>query len=130
MTRTDQNVETARYQKDIATRLGLDPQNLIFNYKQKNETVRLDLVTVNPKHDQSFLFHTVTGTDKIDALKKMLDYIESHYHNESSLTHRICMKPWISFTTAATLASIKYSALPLTRYRKTPKSPKGDFEIQ
>jgi hypothetical protein len=86
MTRTDQNVETARYQKDIATRLGLDPQNLIFNYKQKNETVRLDLVTVNPKHDQSFLFHTVTGTDKIDALKKMLDYIESHYHNESSLT--------------------------------------------
>ena len=72
MTRTDQNVETARYQKDIASRLGLDAENLIFNYKQKNETVRLDLVTVNPKHDQSFLFHTVTGTDKIDALKKML----------------------------------------------------------
>ncbi len=86
MTRTDQNVETARYQKDIAARLGLDGENLIFNYKQKNETVRLDLVTVNPKHDQSFLFHTVTGTDKIDALKKMLDYIDQHYHNESSLT--------------------------------------------
>ncbi|MFM2306554.1 MAG: hypothetical protein RLZZ367_1223 [Bacteroidota bacterium] len=86
MTRTDQNVETARYQKDIATRLGLDAENLIFNYKQKNETVRFDLVTVNPKHDQSFLFHTVTGTDKIDALKKMLEYIDQHYHNESSLT--------------------------------------------
>jgi len=86
MTRTDQNVETARYQKDIATRLGLDPQNLIFNYKQKNETVRLDLVTVNPKHEQSFLFHSITGTDKIDALQKMLDYIDQHYHNESSLT--------------------------------------------
>ncbi|HRG88401.1 MAG TPA: hypothetical protein PLW44_05230 [Chitinophagales bacterium] len=86
MTRTDQNVETARYQKDIASRLGLDAENLIFNYKQKNETVRLDLVTVNPKHDQSFLFHTVTGTDKIDALKKMLEYIDQHYHNESSLT--------------------------------------------
>jgi hypothetical protein len=86
MTRTDQNVEMARYQKDIAVRLGLDPQNLIFNYKQKNETVRLDLVTVNPKHEQSFLFHTVTGTDKIDALNKMLSYIDEHYHNESSLT--------------------------------------------
>jgi len=86
MTRQDQNVETAKYQKDIAVRLGLDPQNLIFNYKQKNETVRLDLVTVNPKHEQSFLFHTVTGTDKIDALKKMLDYIEQHYANEGSLT--------------------------------------------
>lgn len=86
MTRQDQNVEIARYQKDIAVRLGLDPQNLIFNYKQKNETVRLDLVTVNPKHDQSFLFHTITGTDKIDALKKMLEYITQHYHNESSMT--------------------------------------------
>ena len=86
MTRQDQNVEVARYQKDIAVRLGLDPQNLIFNYKQKNETVRLDLVTVNPKHDQSFLFHSITGTDKIDALKKMLEYIDQYYHNESSLT--------------------------------------------
>lgn len=86
MTRQDQNVETARYQKDIAVRLGLDPQNLIFNYKQKNETVRLDLVTVNSKHDQSFLFHSIIGTDKIDALKKMLEYIDQHYHNESSLT--------------------------------------------
>ena len=48
--------------------------------------MRLDLVTVNPKHDQSFLFHSITGTDKIDALKKMLEYIDQHYHNESSLT--------------------------------------------
>jgi hypothetical protein len=86
MTKLDQNVEVARYQKDIATKLGLDPENLIFNYKQKNETVRLDLVTVNPKHEQSFLFHTVTGTDKIDALKKMLGYLDEHYHQESSLT--------------------------------------------
>ncbi len=86
MTRPDQNVEIAHYQKEVATRLGLDPQNLIFNYKEKNETVRLDLVTVNPKHDQSFLFHTILGTDKIDALKKMLDYIVQNYHNESSMT--------------------------------------------
>jgi hypothetical protein len=86
MTRPDQNVEIARYQKDVAVRLGMDPQNLIFNYTQKNETVRFDLVTVNPKHDQSFLFHTITGTDKIDALKKMLEYIDQHYHQENSMT--------------------------------------------
>ena len=86
MTRQDQNVEVAKYQKEIVIRLGLDSNNLIFNYKQKNETVRLDLVTVNPKHDQSFLFHSITGTDKIDALKKMLEYIDQHYPNESSLT--------------------------------------------
>ncbi len=86
MTRHDTNVEVARYQAEIASRLGLDQQNLVFNYKQKNETVKLDLVTVNPKHEQSFLFHTTTGTDKIDALKKMLEYIDRHYHNESSMT--------------------------------------------
>src|SRR5580704_17760622 len=86
MTRPDQNVETARYQKDISEKLGLDSQNLVFNYKQKNETVRLDLVTVNPKHEQSFLFHTVVDTDKIDALQKMLDYIDKHYSHESSMT--------------------------------------------
>jgi hypothetical protein len=73
MTRQDQNVEIARYQKEIAVRLGLDSDNLIFNYKQKNETIRLDLVTVNAKHEQSFLFHTITGTDTLDALKKMLE---------------------------------------------------------
>lgn len=86
MTRQDQNVEIAHYQKEIASRLGMDQQNLVFNYKQKNETVRLDLVTVNPKHEQSFLFHTLTGTDKTDALKKMLEYIDLHYHKESSMT--------------------------------------------
>lgn len=82
----DQNVEIARYQKDISVRLGLDPETLVFNYKQKNETVRLDVVTVNPKHDQSFLFRSVTGTDKIDALKKILEYIDEHYPAESSMT--------------------------------------------
>jgi hypothetical protein len=86
MTRQDQNVEIARYQKEIAVRLGLDSDNLIFNYKQKNETIRLDLVTVNAKHEQSFLFHTITGTDTLDALKKMLEYIDEHYPNESSMT--------------------------------------------
>lgn len=86
MTRPDQNVEIARYQKEISARLGIDADNLIFNYKEKNDTVRLDLVTVNPKHDQSFLFQTSTGTDKIDALKKMLEYIEQHYPLASSMT--------------------------------------------
>ncbi|MBS1613376.1 MAG: hypothetical protein JST49_11195 [Bacteroidetes bacterium] len=86
MSNLDQNVEIARLQKDIAVRLGLDPETLIFNYKQKNEIVRLDIVTVNPKHEQSFLFRTQTGTDKIDALQKVLQYIDEHYPSENSMT--------------------------------------------
>lgn len=86
MSELDQNVEIARLQKDIAVRLGLDPETLIFNYKQKNEIVRLDIVTVNPKHEQSFLFRTQTGTDKVDALQKVLQYIDEHYPSENSMT--------------------------------------------
>ena len=86
MVPADINVELARLQGDIATRLGIARENCVFNFIQKNETVRLDLVTINPKHDQSFLFHTETGTDKIDALKKMLVYIDDHYPLEGSMT--------------------------------------------
>ena len=82
----DHNVEIAKQQDLIASMLGIDGRNLIFNFKDKNGTVRFDLVTINPKHDQSFLFHTTNGTDKVDALKKMLEYIEQHYAQESSMT--------------------------------------------
>ncbi len=86
MIQNDHNVEIAKQQDLIASMLGIDGRNLIFNFKHKNGTVRFDLVTINPKHDQSFLFHTTNGTDKVDALKKMLEYIEQHYAQESSMT--------------------------------------------
>jgi hypothetical protein len=82
----DQNVEIAKLQGDIATLLGMSQENMVFNFKQRNETVRLDLVTINPKHEQSFLFHSTTGTDKTDALRKMIEYIQNHYHHENSMT--------------------------------------------
>ena len=86
MSPNDPNIEIARLQKEIITRLGIGQENAIFNFKQKNDLVRFDLVTINARHEQSFLFHTVTGTDKIDALKKMLEYIDDHYATESSMT--------------------------------------------
>jgi hypothetical protein len=86
MTGSDQHVEVARLQKAIARELGMSADNLLFNFKTKNDTVRLDLVTINPRHDQSFLFQTTVGTDKLDALKKMLDYIAEHFHHENSMT--------------------------------------------
>jgi hypothetical protein len=86
MSRNDQNIEIAKLQKEIITRLGITQDNAIFNFKQKNDVERFDLVTINPKHEQSFLFHTVHGTDRVDALKKMLEYISEHYSKESSMT--------------------------------------------
>lgn len=82
----DNNVEIARLQSEIATYLGLSQDHLIFSFKQKDNVIRLDLITINPKHDQSFLFNTTKAVDKIEALKKMMDYIKVHYKTEETYT--------------------------------------------
>ncbi|HRN94762.1 MAG: hypothetical protein M9931_02130 [Chitinophagales bacterium] len=86
MLQHDSNVEVARLQSDITALLGMVQENIVFNFKQRNDTVKLDMVTVNPKHEQSFLFHSTTGIDKADALRKMLEYIQTNYHHENSMT--------------------------------------------
>jgi hypothetical protein len=83
---SDQNIDIARLQKEIIAGLGITQDNAVFNFRQKNDLVRLDLVTINPTHEQSFLFHTEYGTDKVDALTKMYGYIKERYPVESSMT--------------------------------------------
>ena len=82
----DVHVEAARIQKDIKSHLGLRSNALIFEYGNFEGKVKLDLITINPRHNQSFLFHSVLGFDKVDSLKKMLEYVESHKEKESSYT--------------------------------------------
>ncbi len=86
MVSTDERVEVARLQKEIKDMLGLNTENLVFEYSTHNNTIKLDLVTVNPRHNQSFLFHTSEGIDKIDALKKMREYVNRKYKEENSYT--------------------------------------------
>lgn len=82
----DSNIEIARLQSEIATYLGLSQDHLIFSFKQKDNVIRLDLITINPKHDQSFLFNTTKAVNKIEALKKMMDYVKVHYKAEETYT--------------------------------------------
>jgi len=82
----ESHVSIARYQKEIKDLLGLNTENLVFEYAERGNTVKLDLVTVNPRHNQSFLFHTAEGIDKVDALKKMLEYVKKNYPGENSYT--------------------------------------------
>ena len=44
------------------------------------------IITINPRHNQAFLFHSETGSDKVEALKKMLTYVQSYKEKESSYT--------------------------------------------
>ncbi len=86
MTNPDERVEVARYQKEIKDLLSLNTENLVFEYSTHNNAVKLDLITVNPRHNQSFLFHSSEGIDKLDALKKMREYVRKKYKEENSYT--------------------------------------------
>ncbi len=83
---TDIHIESARIQRAIQNHLGIKDGGLIFEYRKKDNQVQLDLITINPRHNQSFLFHSETGYDKVSVLNKMLDYVTNYKENEGSYT--------------------------------------------
>ncbi|MFN6116966.1 MAG: hypothetical protein ACK46G_11500 [Flavobacteriales bacterium] len=85
MTR-DRNLEIARLQKEIGGYIGMGPDSLMFNYDEEGKHTKLRVITLNPRHNQSFLFHTTEGVDKMDALKAMLDYVRTYKERTSSYT--------------------------------------------
>ncbi|MCB9245456.1 MAG: hypothetical protein H6606_03415 [Flavobacteriales bacterium] len=45
------------------------------NLMSSEETVKLNLLTYNERHDEYMLFHTTKGNSSIDCLTRMWDYI-------------------------------------------------------
>ncbi len=84
----DRNVEIARLQKEIGDYIGMGQDSLVFNYEQDKAAKRtkLHLITLNPRHNQSFLFQATEGTDKLDALEQMLDYVRNYKDRTGSYT--------------------------------------------
>jgi hypothetical protein len=85
-TLSDMHVEAARVQQEIKNHLGLRTSDMVFEYTTIDGKVKLDLITINPRHNQAFLFHSETGADKVEALKKMLNYVQSSKEKENSYT--------------------------------------------
>jgi hypothetical protein len=85
-TTSDVHVEAAKVQQQIKDYLGLRTSDLIFEYSTVEGKAKLDLITINPRHSQSFLFHSETGADKVDALRKMLEYVQNYKEKENSYT--------------------------------------------
>ncbi len=83
---TDAHVEAARVQQQIKDYLGLRSSDLMFEYSLLEGKTKLDLITISPRHNQSFLFHSESGAEKVDALKKMLEYVQSYKEKENSYT--------------------------------------------
>jgi hypothetical protein len=85
-TSSEMHVEAARIQQEVKDYLGLRTSDLVFEYSSQEGKVKLDLITINPRHNQAFLFHSETGTDKLDSLRKMLDYVQNYKEKENSYT--------------------------------------------
>jgi len=83
---SDVHVEAARVQQQIKDYLGLRTSDLMFEFNIHDGKAKLDLITINPRHNQSFLFHSETGADKVEALKKVLDYVQNYKEKENSYT--------------------------------------------
>lgn len=83
----DLHVELAELQREIEGYIGgLESNSIVFQFSDVESGVKLDVVTVNPRHRQSFLFHSVNGYDKLDCLKKMLEYVKIYKEKASSYT--------------------------------------------
>jgi hypothetical protein len=85
-TTSDTHVEAARIQQQIKDYLGLRTSDLIFEFSILEGMTKLDLITINPRHNQSFLFHSERGSDKVDALRKMWVYVKNFKEKENSYT--------------------------------------------
>jgi hypothetical protein len=85
-TLSDMHVEAARIQQEIKDYLGLRTSDLVFEFSTVDGKVKLDLITINPRHNQAFLFHSEHGSDKVDALKKLLIYVQRYKEKENSYT--------------------------------------------
>lgn len=85
-TMSDIHVEAARIQQEIKDYLGLRTSDMVFEYTAYEGKSKLDLITINPRHNQAFLFHSETGADKVDALRKMLGYVQNYKEKENSYT--------------------------------------------
>ena len=83
---SEMHVEAARIQEEIKNYLGLRSSDFVFEFSTRDGKIRLDLITINPRHNQSFLFHSENGTDKLDALRKMLNYVQNYKEKENSYT--------------------------------------------
>lgn len=110
-TGSDIHVESVKLQKKIESHLGIQGSELSFEFQAMDGKTKLDLITINPRHNQSFLFHSEMGVDKVDALSKMLDYVKSYKDKYNSYTIQWTAKDETELHTSYFTATNMYDAL-------------------
>jgi len=118
----DKHIETANLQMEIGSYIGLGQNSLIFHFDEEPNRVVLRLTTANPRHNQSFLFHTTESTSKVEALRLMLDYVKSYKEAESSYTIQWSLKGENQLQTSYFRAKNILGALDKLYYDRDPNS--------
>lgn len=80
------SAELEKKYAQIAELMGISRDNLLFEYREEEGKTILNLITVNPRHKQSFLFNTTQGFGEMDALHKMLDHVKNHKKGKDTYT--------------------------------------------
>lgn len=119
---TDKNIEIARFQKEIEDYIGLGPGSIVFDFEDEDRDTELRVITVNPRHRQSFLFHQTSGRDKVEALKAMVDYVKNYKEKESSYTIQWRIKGEDHLNTSYFSAKNVLGALDKLFYGRDPNS--------
>lgn len=82
----DKNIQLAELQREIGEYIGLGENSIIYDFDENAGVHTLKLITINPRHKQSFLFHVSEGVTRNDAMKSMLEYVKNHKDREASYT--------------------------------------------
>ena len=118
----DRNLEIARLQKEIGAYIGMGQDSLVFNFEEDGKRTKLFVITLNPRHNQSFLFHATEGVDKVDALGTMLEYVKTYKERTSSYTIQWSARGDNSLQTSYFRAKNVLEALDKLFYDRDPNS--------
>ncbi|MGB0423703.1 MAG: hypothetical protein ACPGED_05250 [Flavobacteriales bacterium] len=118
----DKNIELNKYQSEIEEYIGLGKNSLVYNYEDINNRVSLHLITINPRHNQSFLFHISEGVDRVSATKNMLEYVQAYKDRDSSFTIQWKLNNESTLHTSYFSAKNILSALDKLYYDRDPNS--------
>jgi hypothetical protein len=119
---SDINVDIARLQKEISEKLGLQSDQVVFDFSQNEGVTKLDLITISARHDQSFLYHTTRAIDKKEALGKMLEYIAIKNTSGNTYTLQWIMAGEAELHTSYFRARNMYEALDKFYYNREMNS--------
>lgn len=83
---TDWAKDAENLRREIEGYFNADLTTLDFDFIQNEDQVILHLFTISAKHKQRFLFYSVSGKTKIEALVAMLAYVREESKFENTYT--------------------------------------------